>query len=85
MELNGVAVLLQQLAIYKRHDPTRGEEGEMMYNLFDCVCSAHMVALNKKFLKGVGIQLMNLLVRLVGSGFGMKGTFREPQNSLDWR
>lgn len=63
-EMDGIDVLLQQLAVYKRHDPTSREEAEMMYNFFDCLCSTLMLAANKdKFLRGEGIQLMNLMLR----------------------
>ncbi|VDM31994.1 unnamed protein product [Hydatigera taeniaeformis] len=63
-EMDGIDVLLQQLAAYKRHDPGSREEAEMMYNLFDCLCSTLMLAPNKdKFLKGEGVQLMNLMLR----------------------
>ena len=38
----------------------------MMENLFDCVCSSLAYAPNRdKFLKGEGLQLMNLMLRLV--------------------
>lgn len=36
----------------------------MMENLFDCLCSSLMVTANKdKFLRGEGLQLMNLMLR----------------------
>ncbi|XP_075235891.1 beta-catenin-like protein 1 [Lycorma delicatula] len=63
-EMDGIDVLLQQLAFYKRHDPASTEESEMMENLFNCVCSSLMVPTNKeKFLRGEGLQLMNLMLR----------------------
>lgn len=38
----------------------------MMENLFNCVCSSLMIAANKeKFLRGEGLQLMNLMLRSV--------------------
>ena len=53
-----------QLAYYKRHDPTVSEEVEMMENLFDCLCSLLLEAENRtRFLKGEGLQLMNLMLR----------------------
>ena len=56
--------LLQQLAYYKRHNPTNAEEVEMMENLFDCLCSLLLHVPNReRFLKGEGIQLMNLMLR----------------------
>lgn len=61
---NGIDVLLQQLAAYKRHDPTTNEEQEYMENLFNCLCSCLMTKENRdRFLKGEGLQLMNLMLR----------------------
>lgn len=63
-ELDGIDVLLQQLAYYKRHDPGSSEEQEMMENLFNCLCSSLMHHPNKdRFLRGEGLQLMNLMLR----------------------
>ncbi|XP_014668512.1 PREDICTED: beta-catenin-like protein 1 [Priapulus caudatus] len=63
-ELDGIDVLLQQVNVYKKHDPSNNEEIEMMENLFDCLCSALMVTVNRgRFLKGEGLQLMNLMLR----------------------
>lgn len=63
-EIEGIDILLQQLAYFKRHDPSNSEEHEMMENLFDCLCSSLMFAANReKFLKGEGLQLMNLMLR----------------------
>lgn len=63
-ELDGIDTLLQQLAFYKRHDPNTIEEQEMMENLFNCLCSALMAVPNRdRFLKGEGLQLMNLMLR----------------------
>ncbi|XP_016978920.1 LOW QUALITY PROTEIN: beta-catenin-like protein 1 [Drosophila rhopaloa] len=62
--LDGVDVLLQQLAVYKRHDPGSNEEQEYMQNLFNCLCSALMARENRdRFLSGEGLQLMNLMLR----------------------
>lgn len=62
--LDGIDVLLQQLAAYKRHDPSSTEEQEFMENLFNSLCSALMAAENReKFLRGEGLQLMNLMLR----------------------
>lgn len=62
--IDGIDVLLQQLAAYKRHDPSSTEEQEFMENLFNSLCSALMAAENRdKFLKGEGLQLMNLMLR----------------------
>ena len=53
-----------QLAYYKRHDPNVSEEVEMMENLFDCLCSLLLEVENRdRFLKGEGLQLMNLMLR----------------------
>jgi beta-catenin-like protein 1 len=63
-EIDGIDVLLQQLAFFKRHDPANTEEGEMMENLFNTLCSALMATPNRdRFLKGEGLQLMNLMLR----------------------
>ena len=63
-ELEGIDALLQQLAIYKRHDPSTTEEIEFMENLFTCLCSALAAVVNRdRFLKGEGLQLMNLMLR----------------------
>lgn len=62
--IDGIDVLLQQLAIYKRHDPTTDEEKEYMENLFNCLCSSLLAKENRtNFLKGEGCQLMNLMLR----------------------
>ena len=53
-----------QLAYYKRHDPNVSEEVEMMENLFDSLCSLLLEVENRdRFLKGEGLQLMNLMLR----------------------
>lgn len=63
-ELDGIDTLLQQLAFYKRHDPSSAEEHELMENLFNTLCSSLMVVANRDhFLKGEGLQLMNLMLR----------------------
>ncbi|XP_073985172.1 beta-catenin-like protein 1 isoform X2 [Rhodnius prolixus] len=63
-ELGGIDILLQQLAQYKRHDPATAEECEIMENLFDALCCSLMISTNKElFLKGEGLQLMNLMLR----------------------
>ncbi|OXU28599.1 hypothetical protein TSAR_005359 [Trichomalopsis sarcophagae] len=61
---DGIDVLLQQLAYYKRHDPQTDQEQELMENLFDILCSSLMESVNReRFLKGEGLQLMNLMLR----------------------
>ena len=63
-EMDGIDVLLQQLATFKRHNPGSAEEIELMENLFNCLCSALLFAPNReKFLNGEGLQLMNLMLR----------------------
>ncbi|XP_026468111.1 beta-catenin-like protein 1 isoform X2 [Ctenocephalides felis] len=63
-DLDGIDTLLQQLAVYKKHDPASAEEQELMENLFNCLCSSLMQTSNRdKFLKGEGLQLMNLMLR----------------------
>ncbi|XP_063440232.1 beta-catenin-like protein 1 [Mytilus trossulus] len=63
-EFDGIDVLLQQLASYKRNDPSNKEELEYMENLFDSMCSCLMRTENRaKFLRGEGLQLMNLMLR----------------------
>jgi len=50
--------------MYKRHDASSVEEIEFMENLFNSLCSALMLPANRDwFLKGEGIQLMNLMLR----------------------
>ncbi|XP_041859547.1 beta-catenin-like protein 1 [Melanotaenia boesemani] len=63
-EMDGIDVLLQQLSVFKRHNPNTAEEQEMMENLFDGLCSCLMLPSNRdRFLKGEGLQLMNLMLR----------------------
>uniref|UniRef100_A0A8C4PXJ6 Beta-catenin-like protein 1 n=1 Tax=Eptatretus burgeri TaxID=7764 RepID=A0A8C4PXJ6_EPTBU len=63
-EMDGIDILLQQLSVFKRHDPSNDEEAEMMENLFDCMCSCLMLPSNRdRFLMGEGLQLMNLMLR----------------------
>ncbi|KAF4078467.1 hypothetical protein AMELA_G00199540 [Ameiurus melas] len=63
-EIDGIDVLLQQLSVFKRHNPSTPEEQEMMENLFDALCSCLMLPANRdRFLKGEGLQLMNLMLR----------------------
>lgn len=54
------------LQFYKRHDPSGAEEQEAMENMFDSLCCALMEPLNRdRFLRGEGLQLMNLMLRCV--------------------
>ncbi|XP_066527913.1 beta-catenin-like protein 1 [Hoplias malabaricus] len=63
-DMDGIDVLLQQLSVFKRHNPSTVEEEEMMENLFDALCSCLMLPANRdRFLRGEGLQLMNLMLR----------------------
>ena len=63
-EKNGIDILLQSVAYYKRRDPSSTDEIEMIENLFDCLCSSLMYTPNRdKFLKGEGPQLMILMLK----------------------
>lgn len=63
-DIDGIDVLLQQLNSYKKRDPDSSEEFECMENLFNSLCSSLMYTPNKeRFMKGEGLQLMNLLLR----------------------
>ncbi|KAG7283488.1 hypothetical protein CRUP_035281 [Coryphaenoides rupestris] len=56
--------LLKRIKVFKRHNPSTAEEQEMMENLFDSLCSCLMLSANRdRFLKGEGLQLMNLMLR----------------------
>ena len=61
---DGIDILLQSLAYYKKRDPGSSNEIEMMENLFDSLCSALMFTPNReRFLKGEGLQLMILMLK----------------------
>ena len=63
-ERDGIDILLQSLAYYKKRDPASPNEVEMMENLFDSLCSALMFTPNReRFLKGEGLQLMILMLK----------------------
>lgn len=63
-EQDGIDILLQQLAVFKRHNPSSNDEVEYMENLFNCLCAALLYPPNRaKFLEGEGLQLMNLMLR----------------------
>ena len=62
--VEGIDILLQALALYKRRNPQTTEEQEMMYNLFDCLCLSLLAPENRDiFLKGEGVELMILMLR----------------------
>ncbi|CAG2163572.1 unnamed protein product [Oppiella nova] len=62
---DGVDTLLRVISYYKRHDPSSSDEHEYMENLFNCLCSALLCCPSNRelFLKGEGIELMNLILR----------------------
>ncbi|KAJ9573603.1 hypothetical protein L9F63_009019, partial [Diploptera punctata] len=61
-DLEGIDVILQQLAVYNKEQTQT--KHEMMENLFNCLCSSLMYAPNReRFLRGEGLQLMNLMLR----------------------
>ncbi|KAH9502422.1 Beta-catenin-like protein 1 [Bulinus truncatus] len=61
---DGIDILLQQLATFKKHDPGNKDEVELMENLFNSMCSALAFPANRsRFLRGEGLQLMNLMLR----------------------
>ncbi|CAD5110989.1 DgyrCDS340 [Dimorphilus gyrociliatus] len=63
-EADGIDILLQQLATYKRNEPSSNEEIEYMENIFNCVCSILSLNENRvRFVKGEGIQLMILMLK----------------------
>lgn len=63
-EVEGIDILLQSLAYYKKRDPHSTDEVELMENLFDCLCSSLMYNPNRdRFLKGEGLQLMRLMLQ----------------------
>lgn len=63
-ESDGIDTILQQLAAFKRHDPSSLDEIEFMENMFNCLCAALSYSLNRdRFLNGEGLQLMNLMLR----------------------
>lgn len=63
-EKDGIDILLQSLAYYKRRDPNSPDEIEMMENLFDSLCSALTFTPNReRFLQGEGLQLMILMLK----------------------
>lgn len=62
--LSLINLKLDYLQYYKRHDPQTAEEQEMMENLFNVLCSSLMATVNRdRFLRGEGLQLMNLMLR----------------------
>ncbi|XP_015783935.1 beta-catenin-like protein 1 [Tetranychus urticae] len=63
--VGGIDTLLQQIAYFKRHDISTGDEREYLENIYDCLCSALLCcSVNRKlFFDGEGIELMNLILK----------------------
>ncbi|KRX44044.1 Beta-catenin-like protein 1, partial [Trichinella murrelli] len=63
-ENNGIDILLEQLAGYKRRDPYGSYETEYMLNVFNCLCASLLYVPNKhRFREGEGFQLMLMMLR----------------------
>jgi beta-catenin-like protein 1 len=64
-ELDGVDVLLQLLASYRKRDPVRGtEEEEFVENVFDCVtCVVDEPECKQKFVEAEGVELCLIMIR----------------------
>ena len=70
-QMNGVDSMLQAVAMYKSKDPKTSEEGEMLENLFNCLCCLLMPLENKeKFLKSEGVELMIIIMKQKKSAYG---------------
>jgi beta-catenin-like protein 1 len=64
-ELNGVDILLQLLAPYRKRDPVKGtEEEELVENIFDCVaCVVDEPEGKQKFIAAEGVELCLIMLR----------------------
>ena len=64
-ELDGVDLLLQLLAPYRKRDPTKGtEEEEFVENVFDCLtCVVDEPGGKQKFVEAEGIELALLMIK----------------------
>jgi len=64
-DLDGVDILLQLLAPYRKRDPVKGtEEEEFVENIFDCLtCLADEVEGKQKFVEAEGIELALLMIK----------------------
>lgn len=64
-DLDGIDVLLQQLAQYKKKETTSNDEKEFIGNVYDCLCSCLTESNETRhlFLKAEGIELMNLILK----------------------
>lgn len=63
--LDGIDVLLQQLAQYKKKEASNAQEKEFIENVYDCLCSCLLDCNENRqlFLKAEGIELMFLILR----------------------
>ncbi|XP_037458628.1 beta-catenin-like protein 1 [Triticum dicoccoides] len=69
-QMNGVDGLLQAVAMYKSRDPRTTDEGEMLENLFDCLCCVLMPLGNKeRFVKAEGVELMIIIMKQKKSAY----------------
>ncbi|KAI9742197.1 MAG: hypothetical protein M1818_004097 [Claussenomyces sp. TS43310] len=64
-ELDGVDLLLQILALYRRRDPIKGsEEEEFIENVFDCLtCTVDEPDGKAKFVEAEGVELCLIMIR----------------------
>jgi beta-catenin-like protein 1 len=64
-ELDGVDLLLQLLAAYRKRDPVKGtDEEEFVENIFDCVtCVVDEVQGMQKFVEAEGVELCLIMIR----------------------
>ena len=63
-ELNGIEVLLQAIASFRKVDPVDSEEEEYLENLFDALCACAMLEENKEELsKAEALELMVVMMK----------------------
>ena len=64
-KLDGIDVLLQQLAQYKKKEASNAQEKEFIENIYDCLCSCLLDCDENRhlFLKAEGLELMILILR----------------------
>ena len=64
-ELDGVDLLLQLLAAYRKRDPIKGtDEEEFVENVFDCVtCMVDESEGKQKFVEAEGVELCLIMIR----------------------
>ena len=63
--LGGIDVLLRQLSLFKKQDPSSLDEHEYMENIFNSLCSSLLSCKENRqlFFEGEGLQLMNLILK----------------------